>query len=134
MLKLDRQAFGGLGAHVKLPIEANIKQVDLHTGDAVIAEGKGVFVHRRRLFSWDARQAAVASAVVEMRKADPEWRITAYPALQEWLRYEVFMPEEAVAAAPVADTTPTTTEPEAAAAEEAPAQGHKKSKKKVEPC
>lgn len=121
MLKLDRQAFGGLGALVKLPTEANIKQVDLHTGDAVIAETHNTFVHRRRVFTQDEMQAAVATGVAALREAKPDWQLAAHPALNEWLRYEV-------AVAPVADTAPE------AAAEEASAQGHKKSKKKVEPC
>ena len=125
MLKLDRKAFGGLGDHVKFNVPGT-KQVDLHTGDAVINEAYETFVHRRRVFTQDEMQAAVSAGVAELRKADPEWLITAHPALNEWLRYEV-------AAAPAVDTAPTT-EPEAVAAEEAPAQGHKKSKKKAEPC
>ena len=125
MLKLDRQAFGGLGNHVKFNVPGT-KQVDLHTGDAVIVETHNTFVHRRRVFTQDEMQAAVATGVAALREAKPDWQLAAHPALNEWLRYEV-------AVAPAADTAPTT-EPEAVAAEEAPAQSHKKSKKKAEPC
>ena len=124
MLKLDRQAFGGLGNHVKFNVPGT-KQVDLHTGDAVIVETHNTFVHRRRVFTQDEMQAAVSAGVAALREAKPDWQISAYPELNAWLRYEVV-------AAPAADTTPAA-EPEAAT-EEAPAQGHKKSKKKAEPC
>lgn len=126
MLKLDRQAFGGLGNHVKFNVPGT-KQVDLHTGDAVINEAFGVFVHRRRVFTQDEMQVAVSAGVAALREAKPDWQISAYPELNAWLRYEV-------AAAPAVDTATPAAEPEAATAEEAPAQSHKKSKKKAEPC
>jgi len=124
MLKLDRQAFGGLGNHVKFNVPGT-KQVDLHTGDAVINEAHGVFAHRRRVFTQDEMQAAVSAGVAALREVKPDWQIANHPELNEWLRFEVVT-------APAAGTAPAT-EPEAAA-EEAPAQGHKKPKKKVEPC
>ena len=124
MLKLDRKAFGGLGNHVKFNVPGT-KQVDLHTGDAVIVETHNTFVHRRRVFTQDEMQAAVATGVAALREAKPDWQLAAHPELNAWLCYEVV-------AAPAADTTPAA-EPEAAT-EEAPAQGHKNSKKKAEPC
>jgi hypothetical protein len=126
MLKLDRKAFGGLGQCTKMPGDIKVKSMDLHSGDAVLIEGEGVFTHRRKVFTQDEMQAAVATGVAALREAKPDWQLAAHPALNEWLRYEV-------AVAPAADTAPTT-EPEAVAAEEAPAQSHKKSKKKAEPC
>lgn len=103
MLKLDRQAFGGLGNHVKFNTPGT-KSVDLHTGDAVLNEAFGVFVHRRKVFTQDEMQAAVSGAVAELRAADPDWQITAYPELDAWLKYEqVGAP---AAAAPEAAPTP----------------------------
>ena len=87
MLKLDRQAFGGLGNHVKFNIPGT-KSVDLHTGDAVINEGHGLFVHRRKVFTQDEMQAVVSTGVAKLRAADPDWRIADHPALDAWLKYE----------------------------------------------
>jgi len=125
MLKLDRKAFGGLGQCTKMPGDIKVKSMDLHSGDAVLIEGEGVFTHRRKVFTQDEMQAAVSMGVAALREVRPDWQIANYPELNAWLRYEVV-------AAPAADTTPAA-EPEAAT-EEAPAQGHKKSKKKAEPC
>jgi len=122
MLKLDRQAFGGLGNHVKFNIPGT-KQVDLHTGDAVINEAFGVFAHRRRVFTQDEMQAAVSNGVAALREVDPDWQLTAHPALNEWLRYELLEP--AAPQLPVA--APTEDSPAVA---DAPAA--KKSKKKPE--
>ncbi len=127
MLKLDRKAFNSLGQHVKMPGDRVVKSVDLNTGDAVLVEGEGVFTHRRKVFTQDEMQAAVSAGVAALREVRPDWQIANYPELNAWLRYEV-------AAAPAVDTATPAAEPEAATAEEAPAQSHKKSKKKVEPC
>ncbi len=102
MLKLDRQAFGGLGHYVKFNTPGT-KSVDLHTGDAVINEGHGLFVHRRKVFTQDEMQAAVSTGVAKLRAADPDWQIAAYPELDAWLKYEQVV---APAAAPEAAPTP----------------------------
>lgn len=122
MLKLDRKAFGGLGNHVKFNVPGT-EQVDLRTGDAVINEAFGVFTHKRRVFTQDEMQAAVSAGVAALRASDPDWQLAAHPELNAWLRYEV-----------AAGTATPAAEPETIAAEEAPAQGHKKSKKKAESC
>lgn len=127
MLKLDRKAFGGLGNHVKFNVPGT-KAVDLHTGDAVINEAFGVFTYKRRVFTQDEMQAAVSAGVDELRKADPDWQLTAHPALHEWLRYELLEPATQPAAAPQSPVAAPTEDSPAVA--DAPAA--KKSKKKPE--
>lgn len=88
MLKLDCKAFNSLGQHVKMPSDHVVKSVDLHTGDAVLVEGKGLFVHRRKVFTQDEMQAAVSAGVADRQAHRPDWRIADHPALDAWLKYE----------------------------------------------
>jgi hypothetical protein len=85
---------------------------------AAVATKSWLYQVREMKNDFDVQFAAIDRAASDTAKAviKPDWQIAAYPELNEWLRYEVA----------AADTTPAT--------EEAPAQGHKKPKKKVEPC
>ena len=88
MLRMDVEAFGGLGKHVKMQ-RAGTKSMDLHTGDAVInEEACGRFFHLRKVFTQDEMQAAVSLGVAEIKKHKPDWSVESYPELVAWLRYE----------------------------------------------
>jgi hypothetical protein len=80
MLKLDRKAFGGLGQCTKMPGDIKVKSMDLHSGDAVLIEGEGVFTHRRKVFTQDEMQAAVRTASLRCARFAPTGRSPTTPS------------------------------------------------------
>lgn len=104
MLALTRKAFGGLGRSCiirKYTADGEIDtrysrvfEVDLQTGDAVLGdpEDKSVHSFTTKVFTQDELQAAVSAGIADHLKTHPAWKVSDYPELDAWLKYEQVKP------------------------------------------
>lgn len=121
---LNRHAFGGLGAHVRLSEDVKVQSVNLLTNDVVIltkdASGETTHTHGNKIFSRERVRQAVLDAVKSMEVHSKSWRLADYPDLAAWVGDDYHPAEqppvlepvvEAEAAPPAEEADPVLPEP-----------------------